>query len=177
MTFFRCAVIAFVFVVATPICKACFCIQPDVREGFERARAVFVGEVLEITPSSKATNFQEVLMQPQTVRFKVDITWKGPFWTEATVLNGGYCFRVPMNKGEKYLVYAEPVADGSDDVVVTSCGRTAPVSSTRGGVFRSLFPNDVRDEMRLLDTVNLIWKPRPKSSPLEWMTFTQPEKF
>ncbi len=160
--FFRSVVMVFVFAIGATICNACFCFPPDVRESFERARAVFVGEVLEITPSSKAKNFNDVLRLPQTVRFKVDIRWKGPFWTEAKVLNAGYCFRVPMSKGEKYLVYANPAGDGSGDVVVSNCGRTAAISYPRSGVFEQLFPSEVSDEMQLLNTMNLMFRPRPK---------------
>jgi hypothetical protein len=157
------------------ICNACFCITPDVRESYERARAVFVGEVLEIIPSPKAKNFNDVLMLPQTVRFRVDTFWKGPFWTEAKVLNPGYCFRVPMNKGEKYLVYADPVAEGSSDVIVSACSRTTSLSYPAGGVYEQLLPNQVSDEISILNTMNLLWKPRPKPTQLEWMIFTPRE--
>lgn len=103
---------------------ACTCSLPDpgkslrkqVAEERNESRAVFVGEVVEVTSDP---NLLEV-----EVKFKVERSWKGFRASEITITTGrgggdcGYRFEI----GERYLVYAS----GSEKQLGTNiCQRTA----------------------------------------------------
>jgi hypothetical protein len=81
-------------------------VAPEVAQGFEIARAVFQGEVTEIIPPRNTDKDAPFTDRAWTIRFKVERTWKGPFFIEADVfaLMGGNCFSPPwMVKGENIL--------------------------------------------------------------------------
>jgi len=104
---------------------ACDCFAPEVAQGFEIARAVFQGEVTEVIPPRNSVKDAPFADRAWTIRFKVERRWKGPFFIEADVyaLMGG-CFSPPwLVKGEKYLVYADPIRDSikSTDVMISAC--------------------------------------------------------
>jgi hypothetical protein len=113
--------------------QPCFCVMPEVPEAFEQAKAVFVGEVIEIiepiTVDEKAASPDRFYV----VRFKVEKSWKGAFLSsEIDVLSdqGGGSFAFPkVAKGERYLVYAEPAFESGSEsrrfLIITNCNRTA----------------------------------------------------
>ena len=106
------------------------CLLPDVREGFEQAKAVFVGEVEEIIPPRTTSKDAPFLDRAYVIRFKIERSWKGlPFgYLKVWALQGEYTFALPpFKKGERYLVYADPVGGEAvnDELKVDVCNRTA----------------------------------------------------
>jgi hypothetical protein len=171
--------VLFVILMASPVLGSCFCVKPEVVQAFEAARAVFVGEVLEIVPPRSTDKDAVFADRVHTVRFKVEITWKGPFWAEATVLAPmGNCFSMrPLNKGEKYLVYADPVevSAKSTDVMINACNRTTRLSTstTEPGLFEHLFGSNTANDIRILNNIIMTSSPRPRPVSIPWMTFLQ----
>ena len=165
------AVIVFVFVMWAPAGYACWCIKPEVKDAYDRAKLVFVGEVQEVIPPRSTDPGAKFEDAAHTVKFKIETAWKQSFWTEASVLVGvNNCFglRKLPEKGEKYLVYAEPVYrdDRSRTEVMThGCTRTALLTemSTDGFFYR----NQTADDIRMLNNVLLMfWTPSgPSFSP------------
>jgi hypothetical protein len=167
------AAMVFVFVVWAPVGYACYCIKSEVKEAYDRAKVVFVGEVVEvIAPRAKWPNakFED---SAYVIRFKVETAWKEPFWTEANVLSHlESCFglqTVPKT-GEKYLVYAEPfnTSDPSSTQLKTdSCTtRTALLSKiSPTGIY---YRNQAADDIRLLNNVMFMLAPpaKPIFNPL-----------
>jgi len=104
---------------------------PDVTRGFEQAKAVFVGEVEEIIPPRTTSKDAPFLDRACVVRFKIERSWKGlPFgYLKVWALQGEYTFALPpFKKGERYLVYADPVLGAevaNDELKVDECNRTA----------------------------------------------------
>lgn len=109
---------------------ACWCIKPDAAEAFAQAGAVFVGQVLDITEPA-TTKLDAPLPGPFfVIKFKIEKSWKGAeFKRELSVLTaqGKYgCFaHLPVSKGERYLVYANP-ANGW--LSISACSRTALIT-------------------------------------------------
>lgn len=105
------SLVACAFGIFAPAAKACFCIRPEVPEAFEKAKAVFAGEVIDVT---KPLPQDEVPSEHfDIVKFKVERSFKGAtFVSELRVLiadGNERCFPFPpVHKGEKYLVFADP---------------------------------------------------------------------
>lgn len=163
--------LAFVlFVLASPAAKACFCVTPEVSQGFEIAKAVFQGEVTEIIPPRNTAEDAPLTDRAWTVRFKVERTWKGPFFIEADVyvFMGGGCFNPPwFVKAEKYLVYADPIwgSTKSTDVTIGGCSRTVSMSATRTE-FRLVGPSpdlSIESEIRALNSLFIMPGSKPRS--------------
>jgi hypothetical protein len=162
------AAIVFVFAVWAPVGHACWCIKPEVRDAYDRAKVVFVGEVLEVIPPRVKVQNARFEDAAHTVKFRVETAWKEQFWTEVNVLaRVDSCFglRTLPQKGEKYLVYAEPVDpnDASRTQLKTDdCTRTALLSamSTEDGFF---YRNQTADDIRMLNNVMLMLGPRSTS--------------
>lgn len=98
--------------------SACSCIELTPAEAFERADAVFVGEVTAFKVRSGL--FGKSSIDPTTVEFAVSEVWKGPrqeFMTIRTVRSEVSC-GFEFDEGLKYLVYAR---DGQTGL----CDRTA----------------------------------------------------
>ena len=164
----------YVFVLWAPVGYACYCSKSEVREAYDRAKVVFVGEVLNVSePRVKFANakFED---SAHTIRFKVETAWKEPFWTELNVLaRVDSCFGLPRmpQKGEKYLVYAEPLVPkdpSSTQLRTDSClTRTAPLSeiSPVAGIY---YANQAADDIRLLNNFMIMLAPpsRPIFNPL-----------
>lgn len=149
--------IVFVFVLWAPVSYACWCSKPDVKEAFVKARVVFVGEVVAVVPphgTDPNTRFGD---GAYAVKFKVETAWKKVFLTEASVfIRMDSCFRLPAvpQKGEKYLVYAEPVYPDDPfrtEMMTHGCTRTVPLSATSAAA-----------DVRALDTFLLMFTPRRK---------------
>jgi|SRR5882762_2351811 len=116
----------------------CFCVVPEVPEAFEQAKAVFIGEVIEIVEPATSDEKAALRDRLYVVRFKVEKSWKGAFFSsEIDVLSdqGRGCFAYPkVTKGERYLVYADPAFENGDEsrrlLIITSCNRTAMMSAS-----------------------------------------------
>jgi hypothetical protein len=114
----------------------CFCEVPEVAQAFEQAKAVFVGEVMEIVAPGTSDENSALPNQLYVVRFKVEKSWKGvPFGSEIDVLSdlGRGCFFHPkVEAGKRYLVYADPDFDNGGEsrglMIITNCNRTARVT-------------------------------------------------
>jgi hypothetical protein len=119
------------FAVAAPSSYACFCIFEDVPDSFERATAVFLGEVTEIIEPKSVRQVGPLADRLHTVRFRVRKSWKGILFgrdsfdvLSAQTWDG--CFSVsPLRKGATYLVYANPVAGRTNLGVLAGCNRTS----------------------------------------------------
>lgn len=164
---FQVAAICFVLIICTPVGYACFCIKPEVKDAYERARVVFVGEVVEVIPPR--VSFQNAKFEDAAhiIKFKIEKAWKQTFWTEVSVLAGmNSCFslRRTPRKGEKYLVYAEPVYRDDPsraELMTNGCTRTALLSeiSSEGIYYR----NQAEEDIRLLN--NFMFMIAPPSKP------------
>jgi len=123
--------ICLVLLVVGDSSAACTCLLPDIAKGFEQAKAVFVGEVEEVIPPRASSKDAPFLERAYVVSFKIERSWKGlPFGNlKVRALQGEETFALPpFKKGERYLVYADPVLGGeveTDDLRVDNCNRTA----------------------------------------------------
>jgi hypothetical protein len=121
------------------------CLVPDVTKGFERAKAVFVGEVEKITPARSTSTDAPFYDRAYLLEFKIERSWKGlPFGSiKVWALQGKEPLALtPFSKGERYLVYADPIFDGeayTDELTVSECNRTA------------LLPNDSKPPRVIMD--------------------------
>ena len=142
------------------------CLLPDVTEGFEQAKAVFVGEVEKIIPPHTRSKDAPFFDRAYFIQFKIERSWKGlPFgYLKVWALQGDETFALPtFKKGERYLVYADPVSWGevaNDDLKVDYCNRTAllPRDAKQRDVvtnFEFNRENGARD-LRALDSLILI---------------------
>ncbi|HKS08053.1 MAG TPA: hypothetical protein VJS13_00795 [Pyrinomonadaceae bacterium] len=126
----RLAVSVTFFIVANSLTAEAYCILPDVADSFDRARAVFIGEVEEITPPRSNSHEGPFLDRAHLVEFKIERSWKGmPFgYLKVWVLLGGYePTLTSISKGERYVVYAQPNIENGEvtnDLVVGTCNRT-----------------------------------------------------
>ena len=128
--------IAMLFALSAPQSLACSCGAYGMEQAFDESRAVFVGEVIEIT--KPRTNDPKALPTDRLyqVKFKVERTWKGLGFQEITVpeviilsdQGGAGCFSWgSFSEGRKYLVYAD--ATCNQDLAVLSCtNRTATLA-------------------------------------------------
>ena len=176
----RSALVVIMCLLASPAARACFCVTPEVGEAFQISRAVFQGEVLELIPPRNANKDAPFTDRAWTIRFKVERTWKGPFFIEADVFAlMGDCFSPPwLVKGEKYLVYADPVwgSAKSTDVMIDRCSRTASMSATRTEfrLFRPPLDQNAESDIRALNSLMIMRDSKPRPDPLRWMNFLEP---
>ena len=163
-------IIVCVFVLWAPVGYACFCTKPEVQDAYVRARTVFLGEVLEVIPPRGLNPNGEFASSAHSVKFKVEKMWKGFLWPEITVLTRlDSCFGLGrrLEKGQKYLVYAEsyPSTDAlSTELIVGGCTRTTLLSG-----------DNVSDDIRALNSIMATFGLRPRSATLPMMNFLEPE--
>lgn len=107
---------------------ACSCSMPEVPQAFDDARAVFVGEVIDIAKPRTNDPKAPPADRLYEVKFKVERYWKGVWSQEISILSaqgGDGCDNWgSFLKGEKYLVYAEPTQEVGL-AVLSGCNRTA----------------------------------------------------
>ena len=126
----RITVFVTLFVLANSLTANAFCVLPEVTEGFDRAGAVFIGEVTAITPPRINRTDVPFFEGTHLVEFRIEKSWKGmPFgylkiWIR---LQGYEPTLTRISKGERYLVYADPVFENevaTKELMVNMCNRT-----------------------------------------------------
>ena len=125
--------VGWLFSLSAPNSYACSCVMPEVPQAFREARAVFVGEVIEIVEPRSDDPKAPLADRLYAIRFKVERSWKGVTSQEISVLSDqgrAGCFSWgPFLKGKKYLVYAERRTPAEAPIrnlaVLFSCNRTA----------------------------------------------------
>ena len=111
---------------------ACSCVKPEVPQAFREARAVFIGEVVDITQPHTDRATAPLADRLFRIRFKVERSWKGAAAHEIVISSDqgrAGCFSWgPFIKGRKYLVYAERRTPSGTPIkylaVLFSCNRT-----------------------------------------------------
>jgi hypothetical protein len=85
--------------VGAPSAYACECDgRGSPREELRKAKAVFTGEIVEITPVSQGSSY--------LIKFKVKRFWKGVKGEFINVQSPGGLCGLPFNVGEVWIVYA-----------------------------------------------------------------------
>ena len=107
--------------------RPCECDVQKHRADFRRAKAVFVGQVIDVDRKrTMPTRLSEGATY--SAKFKIERVWKGAWKSEVAVFarryflscGGGFDFQL----GEKYLVYV--FDDENALVAYTECSRTRP---------------------------------------------------
>jgi hypothetical protein len=155
----------------SPTGYSCVCLVPDVSRAVERADAVFVGEVVDIVEPSTSDLMAPLLERSFIIKFKVQKSWKGVTSDEVDVLSGQSkynCFAFPpVNKGEKYLVYAEKARQDKTDqkrwLTIDICNRTAQVPEPGTHFDVSLGPRGINRKDASEDLKELERMPNPSS--------------
>lgn len=100
---------------------SCSCASPGVREKFRAADAVFVGNLIEMTPTTPSEDFP---LAVSVVRFRVERGWKASSSPEIVAIanfdNPGWCGDLNLTVGEHYLIYA--YRHKGHLIVETDCG-------------------------------------------------------
>jgi hypothetical protein len=115
----------FLLVLSAPATYCCSCNTPSLRQSLKKAKAVFVGTVLEVGNIPQvARGYEGSKLYP--IKFRVTSSWKGIKTSEIVILSNqlivcGFIFQT----GEKYLVYAYD----DDRVVLNGCARSGKVES------------------------------------------------
>lgn len=155
------------FLLTNPTAAYGSCLAPNVTEGFERAKAVFVGEVTEITPPRSTDKDATFFERAYLVEFKIEKSWKGlPFGSlKVWALQGNESFALPaFNKGERYVVYADAVhsdeASTHLELMVSECNRTALLPKDpkpRPKIMRDVVDRrDGTEDLRALDSLLIL---------------------
>lgn len=114
---------------------ACVCGATDPPGEFNRAKAIFIGEMLGGTEklSDKDEDGKTSVTEAGAVRFSVEEVFKGNVINAATIQiashAGTTCGPYGLTRGERYLVYA--YGDEKDDAILHTgvCTRTRPTNS------------------------------------------------
>ena len=107
--------------------SACECDPPKPQKLFRDAKAVFVGQVIDIGESTVPLD-KGFPPLSYAVKFKVKEYWKGVKGSEITVysdLGGLPCHQFAYRKGDTYLVYAF----GKDLISITGCTRSGSIDA------------------------------------------------
>jgi hypothetical protein len=110
---------------ATTTAHPCTCIFLKPKKKLKEARAVFIGEIVEIGHNDKDK------LESVVVRFKVDKYWKGIKEPIISIVTEPYvCCTCGLNVqvGVRYLIYAFALKNGQ---LETSLCASAPVESKR----------------------------------------------
>ena len=106
----------------TSVVYPCSCIYGSARQELRKAKAVFVGQVIEIYSGSGREEY------PAIVELKVERYWKGIKKSETievlSDLGLHSCHPVLYKKGARYLVYAYK---NKGKLVTTGCTRTKEI--------------------------------------------------
>ncbi len=126
------------------VAHACSCAPNEPpTAALDRAGAVFAGRVA-VLEQPGGTLIDVMSMEPMTLRFDVDRTWKGPVSRSLTVKtapNGAVC-GYAFQTSEEYLVYALAT---EADLWVSLCSRTIPLAQAAEDL-AALGPGEVPSE-------------------------------
>jgi hypothetical protein len=164
--------------------SASSCSMPDVFDGLERARAVFIGTVEDTHEPRIAKKVPGFVQRAYTITFKIERSWKGqPFgYIDVLALQGPEATGLwHIEKGERYLVFAEPfLIDDKptghltinyesakedpffpDAIIFNSCTRTAllppePIDQQPWSSLLNLRQQDPWKDIRTLDSLALL---------------------
>jgi hypothetical protein len=118
---FRLALTLAVILTGSSEAFSCSCADPGVREKFRAADSVFVGTLIEMTPTNPTEDFP---LAANAVKFKVGKRWKGARQSEITAIANydqpGWCGDLNLTVGERYLIYAGRVKGRL--LIYTDCG-------------------------------------------------------
>lgn len=144
-----------------PSAFGCFCITPELTDEFKQAKAVFVGEVLEITAPQSNDDKAPLAARFFQIKFRVQRAWKGTAaGQEYTVLsgNGRGCLAFQaVNKAETYLIFAHAAIGADRWSVVVACSHAAQIRY--GAVGAGNFSQDIR-RLDLLSGQSFRLRPR-----------------
>lgn len=169
--------LVFVFTVWSSVSYACFCAKPEVSDAFNRARAVFIGQVLQVIPPPTGVPKGEFVKDLHTIQFRVEREWKGAIWPEIEVLarwDGCLGLKEAPRKGARFLVYADPVYPRDEsrrEIMISGCTRTVPVPFP----YLEADPDGLAGDIRALNSI-MFFNPRPRRTSLPWMTFLDADK-
>jgi hypothetical protein len=110
--------------------------MPEVPEAFSEARAVFIGEVVDIVEPRTNNPRAPLADRLYAIKFKIERSWKGVSNQEVVVLSDqgrAGCFSWgSFVKGQRYLVYAERHTPSGAPLrklaVLFSCNRTTLIT-------------------------------------------------
>lgn len=109
------------------------CIMPDVNKAYENARAVFLGEIMEIVEPLNREASPRSSDRLFRIRFKVHRAWKGVFSSTFEVFSPdgpAYFGLYEGGNAKKYIVYADPLIENvypPHKTAISRCSRTASV--------------------------------------------------
>ena len=125
--------LAGIFFMAQVNCLASFVLLSDFSEAYDRADAVFIGEVTEVKKPISSAPSASCADRLYRVTFKVEYSWKGAGFQEFGAprlvvlsdqgMDGEWVSWGSFSEGSKYLVYAETTVE--KDLVVGVASRTA----------------------------------------------------
>lgn len=133
----RSAIFVGLAVLYSPSIYACSCVMPEVHQAFSEARAVFIGEVVDIVEPRTNNPTAPLADRLYAIKFKIDRSWKGVGNQEVVVLSDqgrAGCFSWgSFVKGQRYLVYGQrrdPAgAPLRNLAVLFSCNRTTLIAT------------------------------------------------
>lgn len=135
--FLRSAVLVCLAALYSPSIYACSCVMPEVPQAFSEARAVFIGEVVDIVEPRTNNPRAPLADRLYSIKFKIEKSWKGVSNQEVVVLSDqgrAGCFSWgSFVKGRRYLVYAERRTPSGAPLrnlaVLFSCNRTTLIAA------------------------------------------------
>lgn len=126
---------SFCFFLIPSTAYACSCATGDPPAEFNRAQAIFIGQMLRGTEklSEKDDKGKAYKLEAGAVKFIVEEVFKGTVVGEVTIeiasMAGTSCGPYGLKRGERYLVYAYGSEQDANVLYSGVCTRTQPVSS------------------------------------------------
>ena len=112
---------------------ACSCATGDPPFEFNRAKAVFIGQMLDGTETLSMKDGKSHSIEAGAVRFTVEEVFKGGVANETTIeiasMSGTSCGPYGLKRGERYIVYAYGNEKDEKTLYSGVCTRTGLVSS------------------------------------------------
>jgi hypothetical protein len=112
------------------VAYGCACDKPSHSRDFRKAKAIFIGQVIEISSNEREANSECLL--PYKIKLRVEKKWKGGVSAEVMIKtdNGeSACKGFPFRKDERYLIYASQRSGSSKELIAfTWCTRSRPMS-------------------------------------------------
>ena len=145
---------------------ACMCVGDSPPELFNRAKVIFIGQMLGGTEefSVPGKDRQARSVEAGSVRFAIEETFKGDLAKEVTVEvhsdRDNSCGPYGLQRGERYLVYAHASEREPNLLHVGSCNKTKLVDSATEDLefLRNLPPPGTGGTLRGLILKNLHWR-------------------